>query len=64
MPKQKSHKGLAKRVKVTATGKIKHKRTGAGHLMSKKNSKHRKRVTSSTIMTQTKTATAIVKLCK
>ena len=50
MPKQKTHKGLKKRVKVTATGKVKHKKAGAGHLMSRKSSKLRKRVTSSTTM--------------
>ena len=64
MPKQKVHKGLKKRVKVTATGKIKHKRTGAGHLMSHKNAKHRKRVTSSTIMTKTRIESTLTKLCK
>ena len=63
MPKQKVHKGLKKRVKVTATGKIKHKRSGAGHLMSSKNAKHRKRVTSSTIMTETRMKSALIKLC-
>jgi large subunit ribosomal protein L35 len=36
MPKQKTHKGLAKRVKVTGKGKVKRKRAGAGHLMSGK----------------------------
>ena len=64
MPKQKVHKGLKKRVKVTATGKIKHKRTGAGHLMSGKNAKRRKRVTSSTIMTETRMKPTLMKLCK
>ena len=34
MPKLKTHKGLAKRIKITASGKIKHKRMGASHLMS------------------------------
>jgi len=34
--KQKTHKGLAKRVKLTANGKIKHRRAGKGHLMSVK----------------------------
>ena len=42
MPKQKTHKGLKKRVRVTATGKIKHKKSGAGHLMSRKNAKQKK----------------------
>ena len=36
MPKQKTHKGLAKRVKVTATGKVMRKRSFGGHLMSGK----------------------------
>lgn len=44
MPKQKSHKGLAKRVKVTASGKVKLKKAGAGHLMSSKNAKRRRRI--------------------
>ena len=44
MPKQKTHKGLAKRVKVTARGKVKHKKAGAGHLMSGKNAKRRRRI--------------------
>jgi large subunit ribosomal protein L35 len=64
MPKQKVHKGLKKRVKVTATGKVKHKRTGAGHLMSGKNAKHRRRVTSSTTMTKTRIKSTLIKLCK
>jgi large subunit ribosomal protein L35 len=34
MPKAKSHKGLLKRIRVTASGKVKHKRSGASHLMS------------------------------
>jgi len=44
MPKQKTHKGLAKRVKVTAKGKIKIHRAGASHLMSVKNAKRRRRI--------------------
>ena len=64
MPKQKTHKGLKKRVKVTATGKVKYKNSGAGHLMSKKNSKRRQKVTSSTIMTEARAAIALIKLCK
>ena len=64
MPKQKTHKGLSKRVKVTATGKVKRKRSGAGHLMSSKNAKHRKRVTSSAIVVGRMADTARIKLCK
>jgi large subunit ribosomal protein L35 len=36
MPKMKSHKGLRKRIRVSATGKIKFKRANSGHLMSGK----------------------------
>jgi large subunit ribosomal protein L35 len=51
MPKQKTHKGLSKRVKVTGRGKILRRRAGAGHLMSTKNAKRRRRVTGSATMT-------------
>lgn len=51
MPKQKTHKGLSKRVKITASGKVRHRRPGGSHLMSGKNAKRRRRVTSSAIMT-------------
>ena len=64
MPKQKTHKGLRKRVKVTASGKVKRKRAGAGHLMSVKNAKHRRRVGGSAMMTSATAKTAKVALCK
>lgn len=51
MPKQKTHKGLSKRVKITAAGKVRRKRCGGGHLMSGKNAKRRRRVGSSAIIT-------------
>jgi len=50
MPKQKTHKGLSKRVKVTASGKVKHKRAFGGHLMGSKNAKRRRRIASSGII--------------
>ena len=42
MPKMKTHKGLKKRVKITATGKIRYKRSFSGHLMSGKSSGRRR----------------------
>lgn len=36
MPKIKSHKGTAKRVKKTATGKLMRERAYTGHFMAKK----------------------------
>lgn len=50
MPKQKSHKGLRKRVKITASGKVKHKRAGGGHLMSSKNAKRRRRISTAAVL--------------
>ncbi len=42
MPKLKTHKGTAKRVKLTSTGKISRRRAFGGHMLAKK-SKSRKR---------------------
>jgi large subunit ribosomal protein L35 len=53
MPKQKTHKGIAKRVKITATGKVKHKSVGTGHLMSSKNAKRRRRISGKAILCKT-----------
>ncbi len=43
MPKMKTHKGTAKRVKLTASGKVTRRRASGGHLLAKK-SNRRKRV--------------------
>ncbi len=64
MPKQKTHKGLSKRVKVTASGKVKHSRTGGGHLLSHKSAKKRRSIRTSVIMNKTTWATSLVKLGK
>lgn len=39
MPKQKTHKGIRKRFKVTANGKVKHKKAFRGHKLGKKSAK-------------------------
>lgn len=44
MAKLKTHKGLKKRVTVTAGGKIKHKPSFAGHLMSSKSGRRCRRL--------------------
>jgi large subunit ribosomal protein L35 len=64
MGKQKTHKGLRKRIKVTGTGKVIRKRAGAGHLMSGKNAKRRRRVTGSAIMSGAQAKAAKIRLCK
>jgi large subunit ribosomal protein L35 len=47
VPKLKTHKGTAKRVKLTASGKITRLRASANHMMAKK-SKSRKRAINTT----------------
>lgn len=47
MPKLKTHKGTAKRVKITSTGKITRRRAFGGHMLAKK-SKSRKRAINTT----------------
>lgn len=47
MPKMKTHKGTAKRVKLTSTGKVTRRRASGGHLLAKK-SKSRKRAINTT----------------
>ncbi len=42
MPKIKTHRGAAKRFKVTGTGKIKRDRSYASHLMSSKTRKRKR----------------------
>src|SRR6516165_8522046 len=44
MPKLKTHKGMKKRFKVSANGKVSHKRCGSSHLMSHKNGKKVRRL--------------------
>lgn len=54
MPKQKTHKGISKRVRVTAKGKVKRSRKAfTGHLMSGRNAKRRRRLTSGGVLPET-----------
>src|SRR5258708_19802538 len=39
MPKQKTNKGVRKRMKITATGKVKHHKSNRRHLMTNRTSK-------------------------
>jgi len=50
MPKQKTHKALAKRVKVTGRGKVKRRKSYTGHLLSGRSAKRRRRLRLSTVM--------------
>ncbi|MCX7965338.1 MAG: 50S ribosomal protein L35 [Syntrophorhabdaceae bacterium] len=44
MPKQKTHRGFAKRVKKTATGKLKRYKAYHSHLLSGKSPKEKRRL--------------------
>jgi large subunit ribosomal protein L35 len=44
MPKMKVHKGLKKRVKATAHGKVRYSKSFAGHLMSAKSGDRKRRL--------------------
>ncbi len=42
MPKMKTHRGLAKRTKVTGTGKIKRSKAYKSHILGKKSAKRKR----------------------
>lgn len=42
MPKLKTHKGTAKRIKVTASGKLLRRRAGLNHLLQKKSASRKR----------------------
>jgi len=42
MPKQKTHKGTKKRFRLTASGKVKHRRAGTSHLASRMTQKRKR----------------------
>ena len=50
MPKMKSHRGAAKRFKVTSTGKIRRRRAFANHLLGKKTAKRKRKLNSPTVV--------------
>ncbi len=53
MPKLKPHKGLKKRVKVSATGKLMRHKCNKSHLMSCKSSRRRRRLSGATEIDRT-----------
>jgi large subunit ribosomal protein L35 len=63
MPKQKSHKGIKKRMKLTRKGKILRSRAGKGHLLSGKSGQRRRRLRRKGLVsvTQVKTYTRLIR---
>lgn len=53
MPKMKSNSGAKKRFKVTASGKIKRKKAGKSHILTKKSSKTKRKLGKATTVDKT-----------
>jgi large subunit ribosomal protein L35 len=52
MPKLKTHKGAAKRVRLTATGKIKRGHSHARHILTKKSNKRKRQLDIDTLVSK------------
>ena len=52
MPKQKTRKGVAKRIRVTKTGKIVRRKAGRRHLLSNKSRKRKRQLRTTTTVAQ------------
>ena len=57
MPKMKSHSGAKKRFRITATGKIKRAHQGKNHILSKKDTKRKRRLRSDAYVSVTQERT-------
>ena len=53
MPKLKTKKGVAKRFKITKSGRVKKHSANRGHLLSKKSSKRKRKLRRSSYLTNT-----------
>ena len=52
MPKIKSHRGVAKRFKFSATGKIMRKKAGKSHLLTKKSRRRKRHLKDSAVVSR------------
>lgn len=52
MPKMKSNRGAAKRFRATGSGRIKRKRANHSHILTKKDTKRKRRLRSTTLVTR------------
>ncbi len=58
MPKMKTCRSAAKRYKTTGSGKITYKKQGARHILTKKNSKRKRRLRGTSILSKVETRRA------
>ena len=56
MPKQKTHKGVKKRFRITANGKVKHRRAGTSHLQVRLSSKRKRMLRGTGVLAKPETA--------
>ena len=56
MPKQKTHKGIKKRFKVTASGKAMHRHSGTSHLAYRITKKRRRNLRGTTVVAKAETS--------
>lgn len=59
MPKMKRHKGLAKRIRLSSTGKPRYNKSNAGHLMSGKSGNRRRSLRKKYVIANKKVARGI-----
>jgi large subunit ribosomal protein L35 len=52
MPKQKTHKGVKKRFRVTANGKVKHRQAGTSHLAARMTHKRKRMLRGTTVLAE------------
>jgi len=50
MPKMKSHSGAKKRFKITANGKVKHKKSNLSHILTGESRKHKRHLRGTTTL--------------
>ena len=50
MPKMKTHKGTAKRIKLTSTGKLTRRRAFGNHMLSKKSKSRKRNITTPAVV--------------
>ena len=51
MPKLKTHKGTAKRIKITSTGKLTRRRAFGNHMLAKKSQSRKRAIKATAIVT-------------
>jgi large subunit ribosomal protein L35 len=52
MPKQKTHKGVKKRFRTTAKGKVKHRQSGTSHLAARMTQKRKRMLRGTKVLSE------------